>query len=289
MRTADEYQSGSRCFARLSTALNLTQFLIQTQSGRIQRIRRKYENPLHYSHKKTKRRRKQTKAGAHVNEFTTRLLKVKLLSSDRSPMPRITVRNFYFYSPTENVINKQSFLSKFKQATPLNRRHSFTRLVLAMAKFFLPRHAVLSLLTASLLIGSSAHAHEVEHSRQTASKASRLPAVDSPSSSENHYAFDDSNLALTQSFQDVRYQELNQSIQQFLTTLDDSQRATVVRSFDDPFRTRAFCYVLARCNDEYVGPSNGRLERCPKNCAKQCADEKLQRRRLFQSHPNDEP
>jgi hypothetical protein len=70
---------------------------------------------------------------------------------------------------------------------------------------------------------------------------------------ENHYAFQDAEVELTQSLQDVRYQELSESIQNFLATLDDSQRAAVVQPFDSPFRTRAFCYVLARCNDEYVG------------------------------------
>ncbi len=51
----------------------------------------------------------------------------------------------------------------------------------------------------------------------------------------------------------MRYQELTQSIQSFFATLDEPQRAAAVLDFDNPFRTRAFCYVLARCNDEYVG------------------------------------
>ncbi|MGD1866257.1 MAG: DUF3500 domain-containing protein [Phormidesmis sp.] len=65
-------------------------------------------------------------------------------------------------------------------------------------------------------------------------------------------AFDDSGLALTQSLQDVRYQELSASVQGFLDLLDDDQLATVLLPFDAPYRTRNFCYVLARCNDEYV-------------------------------------
>lgn len=67
------------------------------------------------------------------------------------------------------------------------------------------------------------------------------------------FAFDDSELAVTQSFQDVRYQELVEATEDFFASLDATQRAAVILPFDNPFRTRAFCYVLARCNDEYVG------------------------------------
>ena len=67
-----------------------------------------------------------------------------------------------------------------------------------------------------------------------------------------HTAFDDSDLPITQSLQDVRYQELSGAVQDFLDILTEEQRETVVLSFDDPYRTRNFCYVLARCNDEYV-------------------------------------
>ncbi|MGI8934083.1 MAG: DUF3500 domain-containing protein, partial [Phormidesmis sp.] len=58
---------------------------------------------------------------------------------------------------------------------------------------------------------------------------------------------------LTQSLQDVRYQELTEATQNFSSLLDETQRAAVVVPFEDPFRTRAFCYVLARCNNDYVG------------------------------------
>ncbi|MGB7085046.1 MAG: DUF3500 domain-containing protein [Phormidesmis sp.] len=67
------------------------------------------------------------------------------------------------------------------------------------------------------------------------------------------HAFDATEPALTQSFQDVRYQELTEATQNFLELLDEAQRAAVVLPFENPFRTRAFCYVLARCNDDYVG------------------------------------
>ncbi len=67
------------------------------------------------------------------------------------------------------------------------------------------------------------------------------------------HVFDSSQPALTQSFQDVRYQELTGAIADFFATLDETQRATAVLPFDNPFRTRAFCYVLARCNNDYVG------------------------------------
>jgi hypothetical protein len=66
-------------------------------------------------------------------------------------------------------------------------------------------------------------------------------------------AFELSEEAPPQSFQDVRYQELAEATESFLSSLDETQRAAVVLPFDHPFRTRAFCYVLARCNTEYVG------------------------------------
>ncbi len=98
--------------------------------------------------------------------------------------------------------------------------------------------------TASLFLASSTHAHEIH-----------LPQPEQPSQSEQpsvRYAFDDTKLAITQSLQDVRYRELSESVQSFLALLSEEQRTAVVLPFDDPYRTRDFCYVLARCNEDYV-------------------------------------
>ena len=129
-----------------------------------------------------------------------------------------------------------------------------------MTKFLFSGSSALFLLTASLFIGGNVvngntHAHEVGHAGTTLSPPTpSSSSVNNVASDANsHYAFDDSDRALTQSFQDVRYQELTQAVDNFFATLDDAQRDAVVLPFDDPFRTRAFCYVLARCNDEYVG------------------------------------
>lgn len=70
---------------------------------------------------------------------------------------------------------------------------------------------------------------------------------------QGRYVFDDSGVALTQSLQDVRYQEFAQAIETFLASLSEEQQTALVQPFDHPFRTRAFCYVLARCKEDYVG------------------------------------
>ncbi|MEL6351304.1 MAG: DUF3500 domain-containing protein [Cyanobacteria bacterium J06627_28] len=67
-----------------------------------------------------------------------------------------------------------------------------------------------------------------------------------------HQALVDDSQPLTQSLQDVRYQELSEAVQSFINILDDEQRATVLLPFDDPNRTRDFCYVLARCKEDYI-------------------------------------
>lgn len=58
---------------------------------------------------------------------------------------------------------------------------------------------------------------------------------------------------LSQSIQSVRYQEVVAATQNFLALLDKEQRAAVVLGFDNPYRTRGFCYVLAQCKDDNVG------------------------------------
>ncbi len=130
-----------------------------------------------------------------------------------------------------------------------------------MKKSPFSRPTALFCLTAALLILSSTQ----QSSKGSPIHPSSSLAVDTeaPSRSHSHPPIADHHAdsgdrisedgTLTQSFTDIRYQELTESTQSFLDTLTEEQRATVLRPFDDPFRTRAFCYVLARCNDEYVG------------------------------------
>ncbi|MGB3766255.1 MAG: DUF3500 domain-containing protein [Phormidesmis sp.] len=101
--------------------------------------------------------------------------------------------------------------------------------------------------TASLLLTSS-----LQPAEANLLKLEPHEARSYPDKSPTRYAFDDSELAITQSLQDVRYQELSASVQAFLSLLSAEQRATVLLPFDDPYRTRNFCYVLARCNEDYV-------------------------------------
>lgn len=88
---------------------------------------------------------------------------------------------------------------------------------------------------------------------QAASSEATSGNIEASFQSDTQYVFDSANPALTQSLQNLRYQELSEATQRFLATLTAAQRAEVVNPFDNPFRTRAFCYVLARCRDEYVG------------------------------------
>ena len=119
-----------------------------------------------------------------------------------------------------------------------------------MQHSFLPKSlAVLGLTIAFCTPGythPSSPANEEVPSSQQSAEAHTHP--------EGQHALDPANEpALTQSLQDVRYQELTEAVQSFLSLLDETQQAAVVVPFEDPFRTRAFCYVLARCNDDYVG------------------------------------
>jgi len=51
----------------------------------------------------------------------------------------------------------------------------------------------------------------------------------------------------------LRYQEVVAATQAFLETLNEEQRRAVVLSFDHPYRTRDFCYVLAQCREDSIG------------------------------------
>ena len=55
------------------------------------------------------------------------------------------------------------------------------------------------------------------------------------------------------SIQSVRYQEVVTAVGDFLALLDEKQSAAVVLPFTHPYRTRGFCYVLARCQEDNVG------------------------------------
>lgn len=57
----------------------------------------------------------------------------------------------------------------------------------------------------------------------------------------------------SQSIESVRYREVVAATQNFLASLNKKQRAAVVLPFNNYYRTRAFCYVLARCKNYYVG------------------------------------
>lgn len=126
-----------------------------------------------------------------------------------------------------------------------------------MTKLLFSRPTALFLLAASLVMSGRANAHElVNHGHSVAHGAilESAPSEMAPSEAlSDQYAFDESGVGITQSFQDVRYQELIDAVDSFFDTLDESQRETVVLQFDNPYRTRSFCYVLARCNDDFVG------------------------------------
>ncbi|NJM98733.1 MAG: DUF3500 domain-containing protein [Phormidesmis sp. RL_2_1] len=99
-----------------------------------------------------------------------------------------------------------------------------------------------------MLVGSLSQLKAAEHRNQTSLQpqhVSTQPAV--------RYVFDESSVVLTQSLQDVRYQEFTAAVQSFMALLTEEQKTALVQPFDDPFRNRAFCYVLARCKEEYVG------------------------------------
>jgi Protein of unknown function (DUF3500) len=64
---------------------------------------------------------------------------------------------------------------------------------------------------------------------------------------------DPSDLVDSQAVQSLRYQEVVAATQSFLALLSEEQRAAVVLPFDNPYRTRGFCYVLARCREDNVG------------------------------------
>ena len=55
------------------------------------------------------------------------------------------------------------------------------------------------------------------------------------------------------SIESLRYQEVVTAIQDFLDLLNDEQYEAVVLPFNHDYRTRDFCYVLARCKDDFVG------------------------------------
>ncbi len=76
-------------------------------------------------------------------------------------------------------------------------------------------------------------------------------ALEIQSNSQNYLETFDPGLS--RSVQSIRYQEIVAATQNFLSLLDKEQRAAVVLPFDNPYRTRAFCYVLAQCREDNVG------------------------------------
>ncbi|MGB3790875.1 MAG: DUF3500 domain-containing protein, partial [Phormidesmis sp.] len=122
--------------------------------------------------------------------------------------------------------------------------------------FFSPSTALFCLTASLLILGSTQQSSKGSPTDQSTPIAGEVASLSIGTHSHTHpeagYAFADGS-PLTQSFEDIRYQELTEATQSFLGTLTEAQRAAVLLPFDNPFRTRAFCYVLARCNDEYVG------------------------------------
>ena len=55
------------------------------------------------------------------------------------------------------------------------------------------------------------------------------------------------------SIESVRYREIVTAVENFLALLDEEQRAAIVLPLTHAYRTRDFCYVLARCMDDNVG------------------------------------
>ncbi|PJF37994.1 MAG: hypothetical protein CUN55_19260, partial [Phototrophicales bacterium] len=68
--------------------------------------------------------------------------------------------------------------------------------------------------------------------------------------SQADYALD---LESNPSIESVRYREVVAATKDFLATLDQQQREAVLLPFEHPYRTRAFCYVLAQCKEDNVG------------------------------------
>ena len=117
-------------------------------------------------------------------------------------------------------------------------------------KFFLFNSTIFVCLTTSILaIQSITHARNFK---------SLKPSVNHSHHSQTNYGNARHNLTafeprLSNSIQAVRYREVITAIQDFLALLDKEQRAKVILPFDDPYRTRGFCYVLARCKEDNVG------------------------------------
>ena len=126
-------------------------------------------------------------------------------------------------------------------------------------KIFVSRksQALFGLATACFVASSASQIQASETSASFALSDQVDPATSQPvlvsDLPEAQYAFDDSSSAITQSLQDVRYQELTTSIENFLSLLAEEQQTALIQPFDSDFRTRGFCYVLARCWDEFTG------------------------------------
>lgn len=102
-------------------------------------------------------------------------------------------------------------------------------------------------LVASLLVAGDVSYKERLENFNTLVDRRYSPEMNTPSSfrSERN-AF---KPELPRSIQAVRYQEVVAATQKFLELLDEEQRAAVVLTFNHPYRTRGFCYVLAQCKD----------------------------------------
>ena len=119
-----------------------------------------------------------------------------------------------------------------------------------MKLFFLNSIAYVCLVTSFLVTGSISQAQTLK-SLKTSHNSVYLDLVKTERNSrDNLIAFDSGSF---NSIRSVRYQKVVTAIEDFLALLDDEQRAAVVLPLDRPYRTRGFCYVLARCAEDNVG------------------------------------
>ena len=119
-----------------------------------------------------------------------------------------------------------------------------------MKLFFSNSIAYVCLVTSLLTTGSVSQAQNLK-SLKTSHNSVYLERTKAERNfHDNLTAFDPGS---SNSIRSVRYREVVNAIEDFLALLDDEQRAAVVLPFDHPYRTRGFCYVLARCAEDNVG------------------------------------
>lgn len=107
-----------------------------------------------------------------------------------------------------------------------------------------------SLIISLLVFGKISAAQSLEKQKSLSDRHYSFQIADNSNSQAKLIS---TNSELSDSIESIRYRELVTAIQNFLALLDDQQRDAVVLSFAHPYRTRGFCYVLARCPEDNVG------------------------------------